>query len=222
MADAPTTGPETPEVGDQGGAADDAISAPQASNNWWQFESKDDAEKWANDLITKRLSRHKKSVVDPIEQERDTLRAELEQLRPLKEATQTDTERWEAKLQAATAELDSLRQFKAETTHREMVRNIAEELGLPAKFISRVRGDDEDAIREDITDLLNVLSEGGSTPGKKTPTPKAPKAPEDEGKKSGTPGGGGDDSAKTDEDLIKEILGQAAKDRANGGLTTRR
>jgi hypothetical protein len=221
MADAPSTGPEAPEVGADGGAGSEDISAPEASNAWWQFSSKDDAEKWANDLITKRLSRHKKSVVDPIEQERDTLRAEVERLKPLEDATKTDAERWESEKKTLLDEVTSLRAFKAEQSHREMVRSIAEELGLPAKFIPRVRGDDEDSVREDITELLNVLSEGGSTPGKKVPASKAPKESENGGKKSLSSGGGGSDE-QSDDDLIKEILGQVAKDRANGGLMTRR
>lgn len=210
-------GVDTPEVGDPAeGVEGSEVTGPEA-NNWWQFGSKDQAEQWANDLITKRLSRHKKAVVDPIQTERDTLKAEVERLRPLEDASKTDVQRFEDRLNAVLPELESLRSFKADTTRSELVRSIAEELGIPAKFTGRIRGDDEDAIRADATELLNVLSEGGSDT-KKVPVTKAPK--ESNGGDKNRGGGGSDE--ESDDSLIADILGQVSKDRAKGGLTTRR
>ena len=53
---------------------------------------------------------------------------------------------------------------------RRQLRDIAQEEGLDPKFLNFITAGDEDAIRSQIADLLNVLSEGGSTP-KKTPKP---------------------------------------------------
>lgn len=214
------SGVEAPEVGETAAGEGAEVTAPEA-DSWWQFASKADAEKWGNDLITKRLTRHTKSVVTPLEAERDTLRAEVDRLKPLEDATKTDVQRFEDRLNAVLPELESLRTFKAESTRSELVRSIAEELGIPAKFVSRIQGADEDAIRADATDLLNVLSEGGSTPGKKVPPAKAPKETVQPGGKTGTQGGGGSDD-ESDESVIADILGQVSKDRARGGLTTRR
>lgn len=192
------------------------LPGPEA-NSWWQFGSKEDAEKWGNDLISKRLTRHKKAVVDPIEQERDTLKAEVERLRPLDDATKTEVQRLQDQVSNLTPELESLRAFKAQTARSELVRSIADELGIPAKFVSRIQGADEDEIRADATELLNVLSEGGSTPSKKVPPAKAPRAKSDD-----TPAGGGGSDDESEEAMIADILGQVNKDRAQGGLTTRR
>lgn len=197
---------------------DDSGITPPEADSWWQFANKEAAEKWSNDLITKRLTRHTKSVVNPLETERDTLKAEVARLSPLEDATKTEIQRAQDALKAVQPELDALREFKSQTTHSELVRSIADELGLPAKFIPRVRGKDEDAIREDISELLNVLSEDGSN-AKKVPPAKAPK--ESDKKPDKTPGGGGSDD-ESDESLIADILGTINKDRAKGGLTTRR
>lgn len=194
------------------------VTAPEA-DSWWQFANKEAAEKWGNDLITKRLTRHTKTVVNPLETERDTLKAEVERLRPLEDAKKTDVQRFEDRLNAVLPELESLRDYKAQTTHSELVRSIAEELGLPVKFVSRVRGKDEDAIRDDISELLNVLSEDGPN-AKKVPPAKAPKESDKSDKKNQAGGGGQDD--ESEESLIADILGQVTKDRARGGLTTRR
>lgn len=211
-------------MADEDGTLDSVVESdagditPPASNTWWQFDSQTDAEKWANDLVTKRLSRHKKTSVDPVVEERDTLKAELERLRPLEDATKTDSERFEAEKARITAENVELRAFKAESVRTELVRSIADAEGLPASFIGRVGGSDEVEIREDIQDLLNALSEGGSNTGKKKPPAKAPKANDGAGDGSVSSGGGGNSDEPTDADLAKSILDEAKAQRKNGGL----
>lgn len=197
------------------------VVAPEA-NNWWQFANKDDAVKWGNDLIAKRLTRHKNTVVDPIERERDTLKAEVERLQPYETATKTEAERREAADAARQKQLDDLLAYKAQTEHSNLVRSVADELGLPASFVPRVRGKDEAEVRADITDLLDALSEGGLN-AKKVPPAKAPKETEKPGsKKNLSSGGGGTEDESDDDSVIAEILGQVSQDRSKGGLTTRR
>lgn len=210
---APSTGPE----GSEGeGADDEGVSAPAASNDWWQFGSKADAETWANDLVSKRLSRHKKTTVDPIAAERDKLKAEVEELRPLREATQTDSERWESKFNAQAEELNSLRESHSKSERDNQVRTIADEMGLPSSFLSRVSGSDEDSIREDIKSVLDALSEGGFNTGKKTPAPKNPVPKGKSGGGSVGSGGGSDSDEPDDDSLSKSIIEAASKNRSWG------
>lgn len=222
MSEDAGTGAEVAEGGAAEGGDASEITAPAAANDWWQFGSKADAESWANDLVTKRLARQKKTQLDPVVTERDTLRTEVEQLRPLREATQTDTERWESKFNAQAEELNTLRDYQAQNERNNLVRNIADEMGLPASFLNRVSGSDEDAIREDIQSVLDALSEGGfNNTGKKTPPQKNPKPAGNGGGSVGS-GGGSDSDEPDDVNLTKSILEEAKKQRAFGGLVTSR
>jgi len=202
------------EADGQGDSGDDVI-APPSSSDWWQFDSKERAEEWANNLVTKRLARERKKI-DPLIQEHATLKAEVEELRPLKEATQTDSERWESKVQSLSQELEELRSFRTARERDDLIRDIAEDKGLPSKFLSRVRGDDAEAIAADIDDLLNVLSVEG---GKSTkPAQRKPKEAEEE--KSSRPrgfsgGGGNDDNDEISGDAIIKRLQESG--RVRGG-----
>lgn len=215
-------GPEAPEAGAAGGEEAGDITPPPASNTWWQFGSQADAEAWSNDLVTKRLARQKKSQLDPVVQERDTLRAQVQELLPLKEATQTDTERWESKFNAQAEELNGLREFRSKSERDSLVRKIADEEGLPASFLARVSGADEDEIRDDVKSVLNALSEGGFNPGKKTPATKNPKPAGSAGGAAVGSGGGSDPEELDDDALTKSILEQARQQRKYGGLVTTR
>lgn len=208
-------GSEGDESGEEGGAEG---GEAEGSQDWWQFGSKADAEKWGNDLVSKRLQRERKSKLDPIVQERDTLKAELERIQG---ATKTDAQRREDELKSIKDELAEHRSYRAQQERNNLVRSIADEEGLPASFLSRVRGDDEDAIRDDIKDLLNVLSEGGSnTSTKKTPTTKAPKAKSGGG--DSVSSGGGSSSDVSDDALAESILKEVEAQRKNGGLLVTR
>lgn len=222
----PVAGASEDHGGDDAGAGADAVDdigelTPPAANDWWQFTSKEDAEAWGNKLVTNRLARVQKTKLDPVTAERDTLNAEVERLRPLEAAGQTDSQRWESEKATLVQEVSELRDYKAQNERANLVRQIAEEEGLPARFVGRVSGDDEDAIRDDIKDLLNVLSEGGSNTGKKTPPAKSPKGSDSQGAGSMQSGGGGNAEA-SDADLTASILEDIAKDRSRGGLHTRR
>ncbi|WP_052585583.1 capsid assembly scaffolding protein Gp46 family protein [Mycobacteroides abscessus] len=215
------------DAGNDAGAGDDsgndgADITPPAANNWWSFESKEAATEWGNKLVTDRLARDRKNKLDPLTAERDTLKAEVERLKQFEAAGQTDAQRWEAEKATLANELQQLREFKASTDRNNLAREIAEEIGLPVRFASRITGDDEDAMRADAQELLDVLSEGGSNT-KKTPAQKAPKdtAPQGDGPRKGQSGGGGS-SEDSDEAMTASILDQIKQDRERGGLTTRR
>lgn len=187
-------------------SGDDFVSPPTASD-WWKFESKEGAEEWANNLVTKRLARERKKY-DPILEEHGKLKAEVEELRPLKAATQTDAERWEAEKQQLARELEELKLFQQARQRDDLVREIAEEKGLPSRFVSRIKGNDAEEIAADIDDLLNVLSlEDGKTTKKKPASQKPKAADEDEssGRGYGGAGGGDDDEEITADAILKRL-----------------
>ena len=191
---------------DSGAAAESDSGAtdltPPETNGWWNFSSKDDAATWANEIVEKRLARERKKF-ESVVAEHGTLKAEVEELRPLKAAKQTDTERWESEKQSLAKELEDLRGFKSKAERNDLVRQIAEDKGLPAKFIARVQGDDEDSISSDIDDLLNVLSEDGKSTRK--PASRKPQDADNRPPAKGSNGGGSDQDDVTADDIIKKL-----------------
>ena len=195
---------------------------PPEKPDWWQFNTKEDAVAWGNGLVQDRLKRDRKTHLDPITAERDTLKAEVERLKPFEEATLSDTQRREARKQTLNQELSELREFKTSILREKKIAGIAAEEGLDPKFLKFVNtAGDDDAVRESIKDLLNVLSEDGSDTKKRAPKPKAPKDSDSSGGGTLQNGGGGGDD-ESDDAVAREILEQVKKDRINGGLTTRR
>jgi membrane protein involved in colicin uptake len=192
----------------------DDFTPPPASSNWWKFDSKDTAEEWANNLVTKRLARERKKY-DPILEEHGKLKAEVEELRPLKSATQTDAERWEAERLQFSKELDELKAFRESRERDDLVRDLAEEKGLPPRFASRIKGTDAEAIAADIDDLLNVLSVEDGRATKKKPASLKPKSTEDDDSPSGrgySGAGGGDD----DEEITADVVMKRLQERGLG------
>lgn len=188
-------------------AGDDVSATPPPASDWWKFDSKDTAEEWANNLVTKRLARERKKY-DPILEEHGKLKAEVEELRPLRAATQTDAERWEAEKTQLAKELEELRSFQQARVREDLVREIAEEKGLPVRFVSRIKGNDAEEIAADVDDLLNVLSleDGKST--KRKPAALKPKAADEDsssGRGYSGAGGGDDDEEITAEAVLKRL-----------------
>lgn len=205
---------------DEGGEEQGEIEAP-AANNWWQFSDKEAAEAWANNLVTKRLTRDRKSNLEPLQQTNATLEAELERLRPLAEKAMTADEKREAEFAAAQQELEELRQFKTQAARTATINEVAAEVGLPASLRSFITADgtDADAVREQATTLLNAMSDGGSNTGKRTPTPKAPKGDEVPAGGQASSGGGGNNGEPSDEEMVQRILAKTAEIRKNGGFS---
>lgn len=192
----------------------DEFAPPPAQSDWWKFDSKDRAEDWANNLVTKRLARERKKY-DPILEEHGKLKAEVEELRPLKAATQTDSERWEAKFQEVSQELEQLRSFRSARERDDLVREIAEEKGLPTRFINRIKGTDAEEIAADVDDLLNVLSLEDGKPTKRKPGSQKPKETDVDESPSGRgySGGGGSDD---DEEVTAEAVLKRLQERGFG------
>lgn len=180
-------------------ANDADITPPEAGNGWWNFQDKDSATAWVNDKIQKRLAREK-SKYDPILQERDILKERVKELEPLEKATQTDTQRFEAERAFLTTELEELKSYKAQQDRKDLVREIADEKGLPAKFLSRVSGDDADSITADIEELLTVLNDGKPI----KPGSRKPADPEEKQGQKGY-GGGGSKSESDDKAIVQNI-----------------
>jgi len=186
---------------------DDVSAPPPPASDWWKFDSKETAEDWANNLVTKRLARERKKY-DPILEEHGKLKAEVEELRPLKAATQTDAERWEAEKVQLAKELEELRSFQQARVREDLVREIAEEKGLPARFVSRIKGNDAEEIAADVDDLLNVLSLEDGKATKKKPAALKPKAADEDSSSSrgySGAGGGDDDEEITAEAVLKRL-----------------
>lgn len=201
------TGADDVSPADSGGDSGDDFSPPPASSDWWKFDTKDKAEEWANNMVTKRLARERKKY-DPILDEHGKLKAEVEELRPLKAATQTDSERWEAKLQEVSQELEELRSFRSARERDDLIRDLAEEKGLPTRFVSRIKGGDAEEIAADIDDLLNVLSLEDGKATKKKPASQKPKAADEDsssGRGYSGAGGGDDDEEITAEAVLKRL-----------------
>ena len=197
-----------PDVDVSGADSTDELAPPPSSSDWWKFDSKDRAEEWANNLVTKRLARERKKY-DPILEEHGKLKSEVEELRPLRAATQTDSERWEAKLNEVTQELENLRSFKSARERDDLVREIAEEKGLPSRFTSRIKGTDAEEIAADIEDLLNVLSLEDGKATRKKPASRKPQEAEDDESPSArgySGAGGGDDDEEITADAVLKRL----------------
>jgi len=205
--DAGSTGAEDTSAADGGVDSGDDIVTPPVSSDWWKFDSKENAEEWANNLVTKRLARERKKY-DPILEEHGKLKAEVEELRPLRAATQTDAERWEAEKSQLAQELEDLRTFQQARVREDLVRDLAEEKGLPSRFVSRIKGNDAEEIAADIDDLLNVLSLEDGKATKKKPASLKPKAADEDsssGRGYSGAGGGDDDEEITAEAVLKRL-----------------
>lgn len=191
----------TPEVVSDADSDAGDVTPPE-SNGWWSFGSKDDAAEWANGIVEKRLARERKKL-EPIVAEHATLKAEVERLKPLEDATKTDAQRWESEKETFARELEELRSYRSKSERDNLVREIADDKGLPASFHSRIRGTDADEIAADIEDLLNVLGDGKP---RKPASPKPKEADADErGEKGHGGGGGADDDGFSQEALLKKI-----------------
>jgi hypothetical protein len=202
------------DVDAAGADSADEFMPPPSASDWWKFDSKDRAEEWANNLVTKRLARERRKF-DPILEEHGKLKSEVEELRPLRAATQTDSERWESKLQEVTQELEQLRGFRSARERDDLVREIAEEKGLPTRFVNRIKGTDAEEIAADVDDLLNVLSLEGGTATKKKPGSRRPKEADEDESPSGRAysGGGGSDD---DEEITAEAVLKRLQERGYG------
>jgi len=85
----------------------------------------------------------------------------------------SDIEKATRRYEQAEKSLAELQASIAKRDREDLVRDIGDELGLPAKLRARVQGDDETAIRADISELLDGLPAVKSAPA--GPPVNAPK-----------------------------------------------
>lgn len=199
---------ETVESNDEQGSEATTDVSRQDNSAWWRDASKEDITSFVNDKVQKRLAREK-AKYDPILAERDTLKAEVERLKPLEDANKTDIQRWEEERANLAKELEEHRAYRAQQERTNLVREIADEKGLPARFINRVQGDDADSITADIEDLLTVINDG-------KPTKPASRKPVDPDEKPGGKGyGGGGSKSDTDDKAVVDNVIKKFREQRN-------
>ncbi|OQW34503.1 MAG: hypothetical protein A4E20_10815 [Nitrospira sp. SG-bin2] len=190
-------------------ADDSEDNSGPASKAWWQFPDKDAAVEWMNDKVQKRLAREK-SKYDPIVSEHAILKKRVADLEPFEQAQKTDTQRWEDERNALKAELERLQSFEKKTQRDNLVREIAEDKGLPARFYSRIQGEDADTITADIEDFLNVYNDGKTTkPASRKPT-ETDEKPAQKGY-----GGGGSSSDTDDKAVVRNVVKKFRENQNN-------
>ncbi|QFG10240.1 head scaffolding protein [Mycobacterium phage DyoEdafos] len=113
----------------------------------------------------------------------DDFKAKAEQFDKLDAERGTELEKAIRRAEKAEQELTGLKDKLTKAERNELVRDIADEMGLPKKLAKRVQGDSEEDIRADIEDLLEGLPKTEKTieakedkdkDGKKPPS-QAPK-----------------------------------------------
>lgn len=179
MTDAPTTGPvvEAPKDADAGEQTVVEKEAPT-------FNSHKEFQDFMDKKIQERVARVEKKYA-PVVEERDKLKTTVDEWTPVIDATKTDAQRWETEKASYDEELNALRAFKADSERMNLVRQLAEDKGLPARLVSRVQGDDADSITADIDSLLEDLAESGQKISGFKPQPR-----EQQQKQKLSPGGG--------------------------------
>lgn len=206
--DAAPEAPETVETPDEQESESGADVSRQDNSAWWRDASKEDITSFVNDKVQKRLAREK-AKYDPLVQEHAKLKAEVERLKPLEDANKTDLQRWEDERANLAKELEEHRAFRAQQERNNLVREIADEKGLPTRFINRVQGDDADSITADIDDLLTVLNDG-------KPTKPASRKPVDPDEKPGGKGyGGGGSKSDTDDKAVVDNVIKKFREQRN-------
>lgn len=154
--------------GDAGGGDDKG-----SENSFKAITSQEDFEK----AIARRINRERNKFKDY-----DDFKAKAEKLEQLEAEKGSDIEKLTRRAEKAEQELAGLKDKLTKAERNELVRDIADEMGLPKKLAKRVTGDTEEEIRADIEDLLEGLpkdekkdAKDGDGDKKKPPT-QAPKA----------------------------------------------
>lgn len=140
----------------------------------------------------------------------DELKAKAEQFDKLEAERGSDLEKLTRRAEKAEAERDALNDKLSKAERMELVRDIADDLGLPKKLVKRVQGDTEEDIRADIEDLLEGLPSSSDSKksdddsGDKKPPSQKPKP-----KTTFTATGDESDSglAESADDILKDVNG---------------
>ncbi|WP_124712924.1 hypothetical protein [Mycolicibacterium nivoides] len=112
----------------------------------------------------------------------EDFKTKAEQFDKLEAEKGSDIEKLTRRAEKAEGELTKLTEKLTKAERNELVRDIADEMGLPKKLAKRVQGDSEEDIRADIEDLLEGLPkseqkvEKDEDGDKKKPPTQSPKA----------------------------------------------
>lgn len=126
--------------------------------------------------VARRVARERKKY-DGFED----FKTKAEQFDKLEAEKGSDIEKLTRRAEKAEQELAGLKDKLTKAERNELVRDIADEMGLPKKLAKRVQGDSEEDIRADIEDLLEGLPKTEKTveakegDGDKKPPSQKPK-----------------------------------------------
>lgn len=158
----------TPEIDPENG---DPAGGKESENTFKAITSQEDFD----NAVKRRISREAKKY-----EGYDDFKAKAEAFEKLEAEKGSDIEKLTRRAEKAETALAGIQDKLTKAERLELVRDIADELGLPKKLVKRVTGDSEEDIRADIEDLLEGLpskkgdpDEGGSK--KKEPPSQAPK-----------------------------------------------
>jgi hypothetical protein len=159
MSEIDITDDVTTDEGDEGGATTPPENAFKAITSQEDFDK----------AVARRVARERKKY-DGF----DDFKAKADQFDKLEAEKGSDIEKLTRRAEKAEQELTGLKDKLSTAERNELVRDIADELGLPKKLAKRVQGSSEEEIRADIEDLLEGL-------------PKSEKKDDDEGEGSKKP-----------------------------------
>ena len=131
--------------------------------------------------------------------ETDAKKAEEEKL--------VEQQQWQTLAEQRAKDLEDMKaQIESQRLETMRVR-VGAELGLPGPLVDRLRGDDEDAIREDAQALLDAL-----------PKPAAPSAERNADNRRPTPNPTGEPNEKSSRYSQRNKTGTSAFQKREGGL----
>ncbi|AXH67813.1 head scaffolding protein [Mycobacterium phage Bromden] len=129
-----------------GGDGGNGVVTPE--NTFKAITSQEDFDK----AVARRVARERKKY-----EGFDDLKAKAEQFDKLEAERGTELDKAVRRAEKAEQELTGLKDKLTKAERNELVRDIADEMGLPKKLAKRVQGDSEEDIRADIEDLLEGL-----------------------------------------------------------------
>lgn len=135
-----------------------------------------------DELVRNRLDRLEKKHARELSKYEgfEDIKAKAEKFDAFEAEQGTEIEKLTRRIEKAERERDEFKTKIAKSERNEMVRDIADELGLPKALVKRVQGDTEDDIRADIADLMQGLpspkkNDDEDAPKDKEPPSRAPK-----------------------------------------------
>lgn len=126
------------------------------------------------------------------------------QLDELQDAGKSDVEKLQRKAERAAQEAEQLRAEIASRDRALLLREVADEVGLPARLVSRVQGADREAMLADARELMELVVPEGA-PRRPAPVREAGSA--FDGIHGGAAAGG--NSHQSNLDVFSEVMDRA-------------